>query len=126
MDAVAAVGLVFVLDLLGGDSNVSLVGALWSLGAMVGAASYFIISADTDNGLPPITLAAGSDNMVLVTGTPAAPVAKLVLDDNHAPALSTNVSMRLVNGLSGTTTGLSMAIDFAVAATNVLPGAASD
>ena len=56
---VAAVGLVFVLDLLGGDSNVSLVGALWSLGAMVGAASYFIISADTDNGLPPITLAAG-------------------------------------------------------------------
>lgn len=91
-----------------------------------GTATWSINIGNVAAAVPPITLAAGSDNMVLVTGTPAAPVAKLVLDDNHAPALSTNVSMRLVNGLSGTTTGLSMAIDFAVAATNVLPGAASD
>ena len=32
---------------------------LWALGAMVGAATYFVISADEDNGLPGITLAAG-------------------------------------------------------------------
>lgn len=56
---VAVLGLVLVLDLLSGDAQVSSSGVLWSLGAMVGAASYFIISADTDNGLPPIALAAG-------------------------------------------------------------------
>jgi drug/metabolite transporter (DMT)-like permease len=32
---------------------------LWALGAMLGAASYFLISADRGNGLPPAVLAAG-------------------------------------------------------------------
>ncbi len=36
-----------------------LAGVLWALAAMVGAATYFIISADDDNGLPPMALAAG-------------------------------------------------------------------
>ena len=30
---------------------------MWALGAMVGCATYFIISADEDNGLPPLVLA---------------------------------------------------------------------
>jgi drug/metabolite transporter (DMT)-like permease len=54
----AALGLVLVLDLLSG-ADLSTVGVLWALGAMVGAASYFIISADETNGLPPMALAAG-------------------------------------------------------------------
>ncbi|HEX4977704.1 MAG TPA: DMT family transporter [Nocardioides sp.] len=53
----AAAGLVLVLDLLSG-ADLSLPGVLWALGAMVGAASYFVISADESNGLPPLTLAA--------------------------------------------------------------------
>ena len=53
----AALGLVLVLDLLSG-ADLSLPGVLWALGAMVGATSYFLISADEDNGLPPLTLAA--------------------------------------------------------------------
>jgi drug/metabolite transporter (DMT)-like permease len=56
--AVAGVGLILLLDLLGG-AEVDLVGVLCALGAMVGAAAYFIISADDSSGLPPITLAAG-------------------------------------------------------------------
>ena len=32
---------------------------LWALAAMVGCATYFIISADEDNGLPPLVLAWG-------------------------------------------------------------------
>lgn len=56
---VAAVGLVFVLDLLSGGARVDPIGVLWSLGAMIGAAAFFIMSADTDNGLPPLSLAAG-------------------------------------------------------------------
>ncbi len=56
--AIAAVGLVLLLDVLGGAS-VDVVGVLFALGAMVGAATYFVISADDTSGLPPITLAAG-------------------------------------------------------------------
>jgi drug/metabolite transporter (DMT)-like permease len=55
---VAALGLVLVLDLLSG-ADLSARGVLWSLGAMVGCATYFIISADEDNGLPPLVLAWG-------------------------------------------------------------------
>ena len=64
--AVAAVGLALVLDLVSG-ADLSVPGVLWALAAMVGAAAYFVISADERNGLPPLTLAAGG----LVTGTAA-------------------------------------------------------
>ncbi len=60
----AALGLVMVLDLTSG-AQVSLVGVAWALAAMVGAASYFVISADESNGMPPFVLAAGG----LVVGT---------------------------------------------------------
>lgn len=63
---VAAFGLVLVLDLLSG-ADLSTPGVLWGLGAMVGAASYFIISADESNGLPPMALAGGG----LVVGAAA-------------------------------------------------------
>jgi drug/metabolite transporter (DMT)-like permease len=53
----AAAGLVLVLDLLSG-ADLSVAGVLWALAAMVGAATYFVISADEDNGLPPMVLAA--------------------------------------------------------------------
>lgn len=56
--AVAAVGLVLVLDLLSGGS-IDPVGVLWALGAMVGVASYFLLSADETTGLPPLALVGG-------------------------------------------------------------------
>jgi drug/metabolite transporter (DMT)-like permease len=62
--AVAALGLVLVLDLLSG-ADLDAVGVLWALGAMVGCATYFIIGGDDNNGIPPLTLAAGG----LVVGT---------------------------------------------------------
>lgn len=52
----AGAGLILVLDLVGG-APVSVAGIAWALGAMVGAAAYFLISADTERGLPPLTLA---------------------------------------------------------------------
>lgn len=54
--ALAAAGLVLVLDLLSGTA-VSPVGVAWALAAMIGAAAYFVISADERTGLPPLTLA---------------------------------------------------------------------
>ncbi|QYJ05569.1 DMT family transporter [Nocardioides panacisoli] len=56
--AVAGVGLLLVIEIFsGGDFH--LLGTAWALGAMVGCAVYFVISADETNGLPPLTLAAG-------------------------------------------------------------------
>ncbi|HZG88957.1 MAG TPA: DMT family transporter [Pseudonocardia sp.] len=52
-----AAGLVLVLDLVSG-AQTSTVGILWALGAMGGAAVYFVLSADGDNGLPGTVLAA--------------------------------------------------------------------
>lgn len=53
-----AAGLVLVLDVLSG-ADVSVVGILWALGAMVGAASYFVLSSRDTDGLPAVVLAAG-------------------------------------------------------------------
>jgi drug/metabolite transporter (DMT)-like permease len=55
--AVAALGLVLVLDLLGG-AHLAWPGVAWAAAAMVGAAMYFVMSADTGSGLPPLALAA--------------------------------------------------------------------
>jgi drug/metabolite transporter (DMT)-like permease len=52
----AAAGLVLVLNLVSG-THLAWSGVAWSLGAMVGATSYFLISADTGTGLPPLSLA---------------------------------------------------------------------
>src|SRR5215218_1967048 len=71
--ALAAAGLVLVLDLLSG-ADLSLAGVLWALAAMVGAATYFVISADEGNGLPPMALAAAG----LVLGTAVLGVLGLV------------------------------------------------
>jgi len=53
---IAFVGLVLMLDIVTG-AQVDVVGVLWALGAMVGAASYFVLSARADAGIPPIALA---------------------------------------------------------------------
>src|SRR3954465_5410774 len=55
---IAAVGLVLVLDLLSG-ADLALGGVLWALAAMLGAATYFVMSADTRTGVPPLALAGG-------------------------------------------------------------------
>jgi len=55
---VAALGLVLVLDLASG-ADLALEGVLWALAAMAGAAVFFVLSADTSNGMPPLVLAGG-------------------------------------------------------------------
>ncbi len=53
----AIAGLMLVLDLISG-ADLDTIGVLWALAAMASAAVYWIISADEDNGLPGIVLAA--------------------------------------------------------------------
>ncbi len=57
--ALSALGLILVLDLAGGLAGVSLPGLGWALLAMLGLATYFVLSAQQAGALPPITLAAG-------------------------------------------------------------------
>lgn len=53
---IAFAGLVLMLDIVTGAA-VNILGVLWALGAMTGAATYFVLSAKTDTGIPPIALA---------------------------------------------------------------------
>ena len=56
--AAALGGLVLVLD-LAGARHVDLAGLLWGLGAAVGLAAYFVLSAETGGGVPPLVMAWG-------------------------------------------------------------------
>jgi drug/metabolite transporter (DMT)-like permease len=56
--AVSVAGLALVLELLGG-ADLDLIGVLWGLGAAVGLAAYFVLSAGTDDALPPLVVAWG-------------------------------------------------------------------
>jgi drug/metabolite transporter (DMT)-like permease len=54
--ALAITGLVLVLDLTG-TQRVDLVGVLWGLGAAAGLAVFFVVSARTNDSLPPVVMA---------------------------------------------------------------------
>jgi drug/metabolite transporter (DMT)-like permease len=54
--AIAIAGMVLVLDLLG-EQHADLIGVLWGLAAATGLAVFFVLSARTDDMLPPIVMA---------------------------------------------------------------------
>ncbi|HEX8498730.1 MAG TPA: DMT family transporter, partial [Actinomycetales bacterium] len=56
--ALAVAGMVLVLD-LAGDHRVALPGVLWGMGAAVGLAVYYVLSADVDDALPPMAMVTG-------------------------------------------------------------------
>jgi hypothetical protein len=76
-------------------------------------------------GAPAATLSAGSDTTLLVYGNAGSATATLIADDNHLPASTSNFKLRLVNGITGTATPLTLDVNFAVVASNVTPGTAS-
>ena len=56
--ATALVGLVLVLDLIG-SHQLDVVGVLWGLGAAVGLATYFVLTAEAHDDVPPVVVAWG-------------------------------------------------------------------
>lgn len=56
--ALAVAGLGLVLELIG-NAEVDPIGVLWGLGAAVGLATYFVLSAETEDALPPLVVAWG-------------------------------------------------------------------
>lgn len=71
--ALAIAGLGLVLELIG-NAQLDPVGVLWGLGAAVGLATYFVLSAETEDALPPLVVAWGG----LVIGGTALAAAGIV------------------------------------------------
>ncbi|MEP6739487.1 MAG: DUF4397 domain-containing protein [Caldimonas sp.] len=94
--------------------------------ALVPAGSALAI---TVNGAPvtapATTLAAGVDATLLVYGSAASPTASLLTDDNHLPTAAGNLKMRMINGLTGAASPLTLQADFSLVASNIGPGTAS-
>jgi hypothetical protein len=75
---------------------------------------------------PAAVPAAGSDSTLLVYGPAASAAASLIVDDNHLPAIATNLKLRIINGITGAAAPpLTLNAAFAVIASNVQPGTAS-
>jgi drug/metabolite transporter (DMT)-like permease len=75
---VAALGLLLVLDVFSG-ADIAVVGVLWALVAMTGAASYFLLGADTTADVPPLglagcSLAVGAVGLALLGATGLMPL----------------------------------------------------
>ena len=69
-----------------------------------GATSVTVSVNGTVQPAVPTTLTAGSDYTLMVLGTAAAPVAKLITDDNRVPNVASRAKVRIVNGLSSAAT----------------------
>jgi drug/metabolite transporter (DMT)-like permease len=54
--AIAIAGLALLLD-LAGETRLDAIGVLWALGAAVGLATFFVLSAHGDSDLPPVAMA---------------------------------------------------------------------
>jgi hypothetical protein len=89
-----------------------------------GSATWSVTVNGNAAAVPPITLAAGNDYTLLVSGTTGAATVSLLADDNHGPVLATNAKLRLINGTSGSNAGLSMTADFVLIDSGVLTGTA--
>lgn len=73
-----------------------------------------------------VTLAAGTDTTLLISGAAATPQLAQLTDDNRLPAsTSTQARLRLVQAVNGLASGLTMTADSVPIANNVLAGNAS-
>ena len=111
---VAGAGLLLVLDLVAG-AELSLVGIVWALGAMVGVAVYFVLSANEDDALPGSVLAAGGLLLggvaLLVAGAlgivpMAASTQNVVFDDFTVPWWAPVLTLGVVTAALAYVTGI--------------------
>lgn len=90
-----------------------------------GAATLAVTINGTAVSAPATTFAAGSDNTLLVTGTAGAPVVTALSDDNRPALSSTAAKIRLVHGVSGLASPVTLTADFNAVAVDVAPNTAS-
>lgn len=90
-----------------------------------GALSGSITLGGTALTLPSATLAAGSDSTLLVTSSGGTGTATLIADDNQPAITATNAKLRLVNGVGGLASGITLTADYSALATDIAANAAS-
>jgi hypothetical protein len=93
--------------------------------APAGAALNVTVNGNAVASPAAASLAAGSDLTLLVYGPAAGATASLIADDNHLPSVVSNFKIRLLNGITGAATPLTLDANFGVVASNVLPGTSS-
>ena len=91
----AGIGLIFVLNLTSG-AHLNPLGVLWGLGAAVGLATYFVVSARADAALPATVLASGGMAVGAITLVLLGLVGVLPL---HATFGTVNLAGHLVSWL---------------------------
>jgi hypothetical protein len=100
-----------------------------AVGDYVRVAAGAVVPAVAVNGValtvPALTLQPGCDHTLLLAGTPAAPRAVLLADDNTLPRDTARARLRLVNALADGSLVAAMTLDFAPVAGEVAAGAAS-
>lgn len=97
--------------------------------------AYVVVPADlsalslkvdgTPVALPTSTAAAGSDLTLMVYGDAAAAQAVFFTDENAPPTAAGRSKLRLVHGVNGLASAISLDIDFSTAASNVAYGSSS-
>lgn len=75
--------------------------------------------------VPNPVLSAGGDYTLLVWGDAAAPQLTVITDDNRLPTVTSNAKIRLIHGVAGMSSALTLTTDFSAAASNVAQGTAS-
>ena len=114
---VAVLGLGLVLD-LAGDHHLDPVGVLWGLGAAVGLATYFVLSARQDDPLPPLVVAwaglcVGAVGLLLAVTTGAlaarAPLTDVVLLHRRTSWLVPVLGLSLVAAVIAYVAGIAAA-----------------
>ena len=93
---------------------------------IVPAPSVLAVNVNGTAVAPPAApLTVGGDSTLLVYGDSATATASLIADDNRRPSVSTNVKLRLVNGVTGTPGALAMSANFTTLASGLAAGSAS-
>lgn len=110
----ALVGLVLVLDLVG-SHHLDVVGVLWGLGAAVGLATYFVLTAEAHDDVPPVVVAWGGFVIgAVILGLAAAvgalhvsaPRAEVTLADHQVSWIVPVLGMAIIAAVVSFVTGI--------------------
>jgi hypothetical protein len=95
--------------------------------SLVDAGSVPVAASANGNAtsLTSATLAGGGDYTLMVYGSPDAPVAVLIEDDNSLPSDTSGAKLRLAHGVADDAGTLTLKVDFLVTADGVAQGTAS-
>jgi hypothetical protein len=116
----ASIGSLSLLD----KATVGIMGATY--GVLDAGSVSVSLSVDGNSvSIPNLTLAAGADYTLLIWSNANGTQSTLISDDNHIPATSGDLKLRLLNGMSGLAAPITLNADFSPVAQDTAVGQAS-